>query len=451
MHFDSIVIGSGIIGIATAYYLKQAAPDSKVGIIDMCAEMSVTTAQSGENYRNWWPHPVMTTLMDHSINLMEEIAHETDNLINLSRRGYAIATREKNLDSFLQELLAGYSNANDSSVRLHGSGASNGYRFPYEDSWQIAPSGVDVISDHSLIRTAFPSFDPSIESVIHIRRGGDLSVQQMGQYMLKKFRAAGGHRVFGKVKSISKTDDFQIELDTEKGFVSAKYLVNAAGPFINEIAAMLGLSLPVKNVLQQKIAFDDTAAAVPRQMPFSIDLDNQFIDWSTEERALLAEDKDHAWLTEEMPGAVHCRPDGGDHGTWVKLGWAYNETPEAPLMEPVLSDTFPEIVLRGAAKLNPSLRTYVEQQPQAMRHYGGYYTMTEENWPLIGRMPVDGSFVVGAMSGFGTMAACAAGDLCARWVMDIEKPDYAFALSLDRYTDLDLMRQINTLSSRSIL
>jgi len=38
-----------------------------------------------------------------------------------------------------------------------------------------------------------------------------------------------------------------------------------------------------------------------------------------------------------------------------------------------------------------------------MVYYGGFYTMTEENWPLIGPMEVDDVFVVGALSGFGTM------------------------------------------------
>ena len=50
-------------------------------------------------------------------------------------------------------------------------------------------------------------------------------------------------------------------------------MVNAAGPFINRIAGMLGQSYPVTNIYQQKIAFEDTRNAIPRDMPFSIDLD----------------------------------------------------------------------------------------------------------------------------------------------------------------------------------
>ena len=66
-------------------------------------------------------------------------------------------------------------------------------------------------------------------------------------------------------------------------------------------------------------------------------------------------------------------------------------------------------------------------------------------------MNVNNVFVVGAMSGFGTMAACSSGELCAQWVFDLEKPEYADALSLKRYENGALMREISSLTSRGIL
>ncbi len=86
-----------------------------------------------------------------------------------------------------------------------------------------------------------------------------------------------------------------------------------------------------------------------------------------------------------------------------------------------------------------------------MRHYGGYYTLTDENWPLVGPMGAAGSYIVGAMSGFGTMAACAAGDLCARLLLTEDVPKYAQALSPQRYSDSALMAEIRALSQRGIL
>src|SRR5581483_4333711 len=107
----------------------------------------------------------------------------------------------------------------------------------------------------------------------------------------------------------------------------AAALVNAAGPHLGEIGEMLGEIVPVSNVFQQKIAFEDAESVISRQAPFSIDLDGQTIDWSEAELAVLREDPATAWLAEAMPGGIHCRPDGGESGKWIKLGWAFNRSP----------------------------------------------------------------------------------------------------------------------------
>ncbi|MCG8545951.1 MAG: FAD-dependent oxidoreductase, partial [Alphaproteobacteria bacterium] len=94
---------------------------------------------------------------------------------------------------------------------------------------------------------------------------------------------------------------------------------------------------------------------------------------------------------------------------------------------------------------------YYGALPRQMTHYGGYYTMTAENWPLIGPTGVDGAFVVGALSGFGTMAACAAGNLCAAWVAESDLPDYAADLGLARYENAALMAELAALQSKGVL
>jgi glycine/D-amino acid oxidase-like deaminating enzyme len=137
-----------------------------------------------------------------------------------------------------------------------------------------------------------------------------------------------------------------------------------------------------------------------------------------------------------MPGGIHCRPEGS---SWIKLGWAFNETPSAASWESALEDCFPEVVLRGAARLHPALRAYYGRLPRNMIHYGGSYTMTEENWPLIGPLEVPGAYIAGAMSGFGTMAACAAGEICARWVLGAVPTADEIALSPRRYDDATVM------------
>ena len=233
--------------------------------------------------------------------------------------------------------------------------------------------------------------------------------------------------------------------------VRADVVVDAAGPYVAEVAALLGETLPVTNVFQQKIAFEDVQGVINRRMPFAIDLDGQVIDWTDEERALLADDPATRWLTEPMPGAIHCRPDGGEHGQWIKLGWAYNKQPSQPTADLPTDANFPEIVLRGASRLNPGLRAYYGRLPSRLSHYGGYYTMTRENWPLIGPMATKGAFVAGALSGYGTMGACATGALVAAWVLGETLPDFARSLSLVRYDDKALMQGLIAATNTGVL
>ena len=82
----------------------------------------------------------------------------------------------------------------------------------------------------------------------------------------------------------------------------------------------------------------------------------------------------------------------------------------------------------------PSLSAYLEKIPKPQLD-GGYYTKTRENRPLVGPLPVRGTYVIGALSGYGVMAACAAGELLAAHIAEKPLPSYAPAFSLERYDD----------------
>ena len=454
---DVAIIGAGIAGISVAYYLCQSPAISSVKLIDVGQDMAFTSAQSGENYRNWWPHQTMTQFTDDSIDLMEKIARDSDNRLHMTRRGYVLATRTTNADELIDNLYQGYGQSDrdraERLIRVHRPGANIGYQPALVAGWEAAPEGVDVLQGRDLIRKTFPYYDSTVTTLLHIRRAGDISGQQMGQYMLEQAKEQGLQRLSGRVIAIEKAQNFILTIDdnAHTQTLHAEQIVNASGPFISEIAAMLGIKLPINNILQQKIVFADSKRAIQRNMPFSIDLDAQMIDWNEEEYALLVEDEELSWLSKTMPGGIHCRPDGGDNGHWIKLGWAYNSTPAQADWNPELDEHFPEIVLRGAARLSPSLKAYYDHLPSRLSHYGGYYTMTEENWPLIGSTGVIGAYVVSALSGFGTMAACGAGALCAAMITGASLPDYANDLGLARYDNPTLMAQLSSLSSRGVL
>jgi len=179
-------------------------------------------------------------------------------------------------------------------------------------------------------------------------------------------------------------------------------------------------------------------------MPFTIFSDPQYLWWDDQERMLIGESPEYAWLLDEFPAGLHIKPEGNGH---IKLGWAFNREPETPRWETPDDFDFPNITLRGARRFIPALTPYVDQPPTPIIQFSGYYTRTRENLPLIGPLHPKGLFTVSALSGFGTMAACSAGELCADWMMAADLPGYARYFNPDRYDDVALMDEIGLVGS----
>src|SRR5712692_7297902 len=93
---DVVICGAGIAGIATAYQLPVKHGIRKVVLVDERAPLTLTSDKSTECYRNWWPGPgdSMVSLMNRSIDILEELAHDSVNVFNLNRRGYLYATAD---------------------------------------------------------------------------------------------------------------------------------------------------------------------------------------------------------------------------------------------------------------------------------------------------------------------------------------------------------------------
>ena len=66
---------------------------------------------------------------------------------------------------------------------------------------------------------------------------------------------------------------------------------------------------------------------------------------------------------------------------------------------------------------------------------GGYYCKTPENRPLVGPLPVEGAYIVAALSGIGLMSSHACGELVAQHVTGDTLPDYARWFLPSRYND----------------
>jgi glycine/D-amino acid oxidase-like deaminating enzyme len=436
---EAVICGAGIAGVAAAYHLAVRHGLRDLVLVDERPPLSLTSDKSTECYRNWWPGPgdAMVALMNRSIDLLEELARETGNVFRLNRRGYLFATADP---ARVPELIARAREAEalgTGPFRLHAHPGSE-YRPAPPEGFEEQPTGVDVITDAGLIRRHFPALAPDTVAVAHARRCGWLSGQQLGMCLLERARARGVRLVTGTLERVDTAGHRVrgVRLRTPGGpvTIATPRFVLAAGPFLRAVGRALGVELPVFAERHAKAAFDDRLGAVPRQAPMMIWLDPVRLPWTDEERRGLAASPAHRRLLEEMPAGVHGRPEGAGGSAVVLLIWTYDVEPVEPVFPVAFDPAYPEICLRGMSRMIPALAPYLGRLPRAVVD-GGYYTKTVENRLLAGPLPVEGAFVLGALSGYGIMAAPGAADLLAAHVTGAPLPPYAPAFRLERYED----------------
>src|ERR1041384_4679411 len=150
-----VVCGAGIAGIAAAYQLAVVHGAENVTLVEPGNPLSLTSDKSTEAYRNWWPGPdrAMTAFMNRSIDLIEGIARQTGNRINLNRRGYAFATADAAKIPFLQSMAQMAETRGGGPARFHDTG-SGGYTPSPERGFDFPLTGADVITDASQIGRA---------------------------------------------------------------------------------------------------------------------------------------------------------------------------------------------------------------------------------------------------------------------------------------------------------
>ena len=337
------ICGAGIAGIATAYYLATKYDQKNIILIDKNQPMSLTTSKSGENFRDYWPQPCMTALARHSMSLMQTLSEESDNAFEMRYSGYDFVSESIGREIFPTDHLNDPSNANSLS-RI---------------------TGADVI------QASQTYLSKSIQQLVHINEAGAIDVHALGSLLLSKARKAGVRLIQATVENIEKRPEgFNVDLsgNPELASLHTDKLVLTPGPFINELAGKLGITLDVESVLQRKFIIPDAQNIIPRDMPFTIFADKQHIIWSEEERELIESDSEYSWLLNEFPAGLHIKPEGSSN---IKLGWAFNTEAESPQWETADDYDFPNITLRGASKFIPALQPYVDEPPTPIIQFSG--------------------------------------------------------------------------------
>ena len=432
---EIVICGAGIAGIAAAHELGVVRGQRGVLLVDELPPLTLTSDKSTECYRNWWPGPgdAMVRLMNRSIDRLEELARRNGNMFLMNRRGYLYASaREEQVDLF-RGAAEEAASLGAGPLRMH-QGAARDYQPAPPTGFEGQPDGADVIEGRAAVARLFPWLSPDTAVVLHARRCGWLSAQQLGMCLLEEARAAGAKLLRGRITGVDTRGGRvrSVSVDTGEGRkkIDTSRLVVAAGPLVNAFGERLGLELPIFSERHIKVTFEDRHAVVPREAPLFIWTDPVMLPWSDDERSVLADEDETRYLLDEFPPGAHGRPLGA--GQSVILYWTYECEP-VPATFPVEGDpNLPEIVVRGTSAMLPGLASYFGALPRPYVD-GGYYTKTRENRPLMGPLPVEGAYIHAAFSGFGIMAAMGAAELLASQVLGDPLPDHAWAFTLERY------------------
>jgi sarcosine oxidase subunit beta len=348
---DVVVIGGGIVGVATAFWLSKASLD--VVLVEMRDGLStLTTTASAECFRAQFAEPEMSLLTQESIKIFEDFGNVIGIPgydISLHQQGYLFMTDNPEMVKELER-----------AVQEH-------HRLGVTDSEFL--TGDEV-------RSRFPFVSPAVVAATFRQRDGWLSTHEVTQGFAKGCDAE--FFVETKATNILFDRNGVSGVGTNRGNIQAEVVVNAAGPFAGEVGRMVGVDLPMEPVRRQKI-FVTPSPMIPQDAPFTVDLTN------------------NSYWRPEVGGAL--------------LGWVDPDEPVSEPSENVKADwDFPAIVLDKVMRLSPFWEEVAQglKKPDVMVS-AGYYIYTPDDQPLIGPVADVSGFHLNCGHWAGVMLAPAAG------------------------------------------
>jgi sarcosine oxidase subunit beta len=354
---DAVVIGGGIVGVATAFWLSRAGLDTVT--VEMRDGLStLTTAQSIESFRLQFTEPAMAALAKPSVEMFENFA----DVIGIP--GYDISLR-------------------------HG-----GYLFVADDPAMVDAVKSAVEKHHSLgvtdsefftgdeARARFPFLSESVVAATFRQRDGWFSCHEATQGFAKGSSA----RFLLRTKATDILQDAQgvCGVETDRGTIATRTVVNAAGPFAGVVGRMAGLDLPLEPVRRQK-AFISPKPQIPQDGPLVMDVVRE----------------------------TYWRPElGGAYIAWVN--------PDEPVSKP--AEELPTDPYRAAIVLEKLIQICPFWEEVALglkkadvRPSAGQYVYTPDNQPLIGPVSELSGFYLNCGYWAGVMLSAGSG----KWVTDL--------------------------------
>ncbi len=361
---DAVVIGGGIVGVATAFWLSRAGLDTV--LVEMRDGLStLTTAASAECFRAQFAEPAMMALAKPSIEIFENFA-EVVGLpgydISIRQEGYLSMTDDPEM---IDQLKA--------AVKKHHSLGVTDSEFLTGDE----------------VRARFPHVSPKVVAATYRQRDGWLACHETTY----GFAKGSGTNFLTRTKVTDILLDGQgvCGVETSRGAISTRVAVNTAGPFASVIGKMAGVEVPIETVRRHK-AIIGPLDCIPQEACMTIDLVND------------------AYWRPEVQGGL--------------LGWVDPDEPVSDPTENIPTDYFfPAVVLEKVARLTPFWEEVAEGLKDSDVHVSaGQYCYTPDNQPLIGPVPELPGFYLNCGHWAGVMLSPAAGKRAADLVTGAMDP-----------------------------
>jgi sarcosine oxidase subunit beta len=344
---DVVIIGSGIVGSSVAYHLTEAGCRDVLVVEREAHQGKGSTGKSMGGVRAQFSTPVNIQMSLYSIDFFSRFDDVVGHPADYRPHGYLfVATEDRHLE---------YLKAN--RERQAALGLRNVELVSREEIEEMVPQ----LRTDDVIGGTFCPTDGFVDPH-SVMMGFMLRARERGARLWLDTGVTGIEVEGGRVKGVV----------TTRGRVAAGAVVNAAGAWAAEVAALAGAELPVEPLRRQLVpteAFD----GLPRRFPMVIDMSNGF----------------------------HFRREG----LGILLAW--NDPEETAGFKTDFDPAFVEKILTRAAARVPCL---ADASVNPRRAWAGLYEMTPDHHAVIGPCPnVEGLYFVNGFSGHGVMHSPASG------------------------------------------
>lgn len=375
---EIIVIGGGVMGASTAYHL--AARGQKNILLLEKEEFfgQGATGRCAGGVRYQFSTEINVRLSLASLPMLERFKEEIGQEINFQKCGYLfVLTKPEDVEYFRR------------NVELQ-------HKLGVQTEW--------LSGDETRQRVPLMRFADALAGTFNPKDGlVDPNSVVMG-YIGAAHR--GGGEALNNVEVTGlKVEGGKVEgVETNKGFVAAPTVVNAAGPWAGLIGKMAGVHIPITPLRRQMLT-TTPLPELPADFPFVIDF-AQSLYFHREGNGLLTGMSN----PNEMPG-----------------------------FDQNVNEDFELVNLEAATARMPLL-----EKAGLVSHWAGLYEVTPDAHPIFGSTPVEGFYLVAGFSGHGFMHGPISGKLMAEFILDgkFKSVDVSM-LDLARFDEGRLIREYN--------